>query len=166
MRPNHGCVRLALLIISLVSVLTGTSLAKKPPKTYPEEGKVIGTGSLEHYVGKFSHIYKVETATTLLVLDCGKVPAMFPGTGDECGGNHKIKIGDVIRFPIEKDWAYIPMMGNAPDDPYDSSNHNTHQEQTEQKLRILSQQLSPDAAAQAPSPASGSTDPNPPEAKH
>ena len=148
MRPNCEWVRLAVWMILSLSILTGTSLAKKPPKTYPEEGKVIGTGSLEHYVGKFSHIYKVETATTLLLLDCGKTPAMFPGTGEECVGSKKIKIGDVIHFRIEKDRAYIPVMANTADDPYDSSNHSAHQEQSEQKLRILSQQLDAEATGE------------------
>ena len=145
MRPNYGWVRLAALMILSLSMLAGTSLAKKPAKTYPEEGKVTGTGTLEHYVGKFSHTYKVETATSILVLDCGKTPTMFPGTGEECGGSNKIKLGDVIHFRVEKDFAYIPVMGNAADDPTDSSNHSTHQEQSEQKLRILSQQLATDA---------------------
>jgi hypothetical protein len=153
-----------LLILSLFAfcILAGTAFAKKPPKTYPEEGRVIGTGTSGQATTagltmgsapltrtKYTHTYKVETATSILVLDCGKLP-FFGSTGGECGGDKKIKLGDVIHFRIEKDSAYIPVTQTVPDDSSDPSNRNTHQEQDEQKLRILSQELKPDTAADKP----------------
>lgn len=171
-----------VLILSLFAscFLAGTAFAKKPPKTYPEEGKVIGTGTSGQATTagltmgsatpltrtKYTHTYKVETATSILVLDCGKLP-FFGSTGGDCGGDKKIKLGDVIHFRIEKEWAYIPVTQTVADNPYDSSSTNSHPEQDEQKLRILSEELKPDTPKpdklQATQPEK--TDAKPPEAK-
>jgi hypothetical protein len=132
----------------------GTAFAKKPPKTYPEEGKVIGSGSGQHTGGGgmvmggsapsaisvrtvYTRTYKVETDTKMYVLDCGKPPVMFSSNPGECGGDKKIQIGDVIHFRTENGWAYIPVVSTS-NDAY------TNEERSaagEQKLRILSEEL-------------------------
>jgi hypothetical protein len=69
-------------------------------------------------------------------LDCGTVPTFFHTTGKGCGGEKEIEIGDVIRFRIEKDSAYLPLPDGS-----------------EQKLRILSQELKPEAKSAGEKPA-------------
>jgi hypothetical protein len=141
-----------LLTIALI-VLPGTAVAKREPKTYTESGKVIATGLNQHNKSHpvsggqngvpatgggtytvYSHTYKVETDTKIYELDCGKVPN-FHTTGKGCGGEKEIELGDVIKFRIEKDSAYLPLPDGS-----------------EQKLRILSQELKPEAKAADPKP--------------
>jgi len=164
-------MRIVPLTILLVSILIATAVAKKEPKTYPEEGRVIGTGTTEHahtsgsILGApggmttgsvnshstFSHTYKVQTGTKIYELDCGK-KAIFQGihsTEPECLADGKpIKVGDVIHFRIEKDSAYIPQP-------------NPDGTQSEEKLRILSEdeapKENPSAAAAQVQPAAEST---------
>lgn len=125
-----------LLILSQASVS-----ADKKPKSYPEAGKVTGRGTTAHTRGQgtvYSQTYKIETAKVIWLLDCGKLPFMS-GTGGECGGEKKIQIGDVLHFRIEKDYAYIA----APDLSGAAGSE-------EEKLRIISQDLKPDAAPDKP----------------
>jgi hypothetical protein len=130
-----------LLVVALLALAQGAASADKKPKTYPESGKVIGLGTTPHTRGNgtvYSHTYKVETDTNIFLLDCGKLPFMT-GTGGECGGQHKIQLGDVIHFRIEKSDVYI----SAPDLAGGTGSD-------EEKLRIISQELKPGAAAEKP----------------
>ncbi len=143
--------------ILVVAVLTAAAFAAKEPKTYPEEGKITGTGQNEHSQTTgggavmngtgtmnthsrtvYSHLYTVQTDTKIYQLDCGKLPS-FHSTGGECGGDKKFELGDVIHFRIEKGTANASVMnGGKPD---------------EQKLRVINEQLRPDAKpADAPAP--------------
>jgi hypothetical protein len=143
-----------LLTIALV-VLPGTAMAKHEPKTYPESGKVIATGLNQHNKSHpvsggqngtpvtgggtytvYSHTYKIETDTKIYELDCGKVPMFFHTTGKGCGGEKEVELGDAIRFRIEKDSAYISLPDGS-----------------EQKLRLLNQELKPEAKATDAKPA-------------
>ena len=146
---NHRGSIFVLLIAFIIfsCIVPEASAATKQPKTYPVEGKVIGVGTNQHavsggnnaVVNKYSHTYKLQTDTQILELDCGKVPILFGSTGAECGGKSKLQLGDVIHFRVEKTWAYIPI---TQDDGTPG----------EQKLRIINQELRPDAktADQAP----------------
>ena len=125
--------RLLWLILLMVSLLAS---GKKQPKTYPEEGKITGTGVLEHQVGIYSHTYTVETNDKVFVLDCDKRGNIFRHTGEECGGEKKFQVGDLVHFRIDKEWFCIPVTENVSD-----SDRCEHKEQGEQKLRILRQQL-------------------------
>ena len=127
-----------VLIPLAVSVLFAAclALAQGSQKSYSEQGKVTGTGTVGHTHGHgtaYSHTYKVETNTAILVLDCGKLPFIGGGTGTECGGNKKIQMGDVIQFRIEKEFAYIPLTEANKDS------------MREERLRILSRELKPDS---------------------
>jgi hypothetical protein len=142
-----------LLVMGLM-ILSGTASAKHEPKNYPESGKVIATGLDQHDKSHpvsggngtpvtgggtytvYSHTYKVETDTKIYELDCGKVPMFFHTTGKGCGGQKEIQIGDVIQFRIEKDSAFIPLPDGS-----------------EQKLRVLSQELKPESKAGEAKPA-------------
>jgi hypothetical protein len=142
-----------LLFLSLLLSL-GTAFAKKPPKTYPEEGKVIGSGAGQHTSGGgflmsnapssvtvhtvYTRTYKIETDTKIYELDCGMPPAaVFSSNPEECGGDKKIQIGDVIHFRTDKGWAYIPVVETV-------TNPDTYAKGSvpgEQKLRILNEEL-------------------------
>jgi hypothetical protein len=129
---------------ALLALAQGEALADKKPKTYPETGKVIGLGTTPHTRGHgtvYSHTYKVETDNAIFLLDCGKLPFMA-GTGAECGGEQrKLQLGDEIHFRIEKSDAYI----SAPDLSGGTGSD-------EERLRIISQELKPGAAAEKPAP--------------
>ena len=144
-RPGHNLMYMPVLSVVLVGILAGIAFAKKEPNTYPEEGRVIGTGTTEHTRtngsifgtggttngsvssrSKYTHTYKVQTATKVFELDCGK-EAVFHSTGAEClSGGKPIQVGGVIHFRIEKDNAYLPL----PD--------QNGMQGEEEKLRILS----------------------------
>src|SRR5262245_10539983 len=146
-----------ILGVFLLGILAGTAAAKKEPKSYPEEGKIIGIGTTEHThvngsvfgapgttttgrIGsrsKYTYTYKVQTGTKILELDCGQ-EALFHSTGKECGGEKPLKVGDVIHFRIEKASVYIPVTAKVSVDEYDPS-RGTREEQVEQKLRIMSE---------------------------
>jgi hypothetical protein len=150
-----------LLSILFLGILAGTAVAKKQPKTYPEEGTIIGTGTTEHtHVGgsifgapgaatmgsigsgsKYTHTYKVQTGTKILELDCGQ-EAVFHSTGSECGGKKPLKVGDVIHFRIAKEWVYIPIIVKVSVDDFDPS-QGTREEQIEEQLRILREDEAP-----------------------
>jgi hypothetical protein len=125
-KPSHYL--LALFILTVV-VLSAAAAAKEP-KAYPESGKVIGIGQKEHTTGNsgraYSHTYKIETGTKIYELDCGKTPLFF-GTGEECGGDKPLQIGDVIHFRVEKGSARIPLSDGS-----------------EEKLRILNEEAKPE----------------------
>jgi hypothetical protein len=131
----HGLVLLTLACI----VLVHPAFAANEPKTYPEVGQVTGTGTGKRSVGQggtaFTRTYKVETDTKVFELDCGKMP-FFARTGGECGGEKKLQIGDTIHFRTQKEWAYISITQK------DQSGRVTP---SEQKLRILSEDLKPAA---------------------
>jgi hypothetical protein len=174
-RPRSaGLPALVLLILALV-VLPGPTLAKKPSKTYPEQGKVIAT-SVNHVpyrqtVGgangttisvhriRITRTYKVVTDNRIYQLDCGKTPPIFSSTPEECGGDKKIRIGDVIHFRLEKGWAYIPVVETVTD----SSTYVKQSVSTEERLRVLSQELNSDTkpADQSPTPAPAQGDAKP-----
>jgi hypothetical protein len=170
---NLVCV---LSVAWLTILLSGPAAAKKPPKTYPDEGTVIALGTTEHTVngvsfghgtsvtGKYSHVYRVRAATEILELDCGQL-AVFHSIGSECGGDKPIKLGDVIHYRIEKDWVYIPVTQTVRENPYDDANHRMRQEQGEQKLRILSRELKSDASTGTSQEKDEKSDAKPSEAK-
>lgn len=97
----------ALVLGGLVmAVAPFGAFAQKPPKSYPEEGKVIGRGTTEHTAGVstfYTQTYKVETDKAIFVLDCCKKP-FFGKRGAECGGDKKIQLGEAIRFRVEKNY--------------------------------------------------------------
>jgi hypothetical protein len=131
---ERGTRMVVVLILSVLalSIRPGTAFAKKPPKTYPEEAKVIGTSVSQ----SARYVYKVETDTRTYELECDKAPR--PGlstyTPRECGGAKKIQIGDVIHFRSEKGWAYIPVT-------------ETDGLSGEQRLRVQREELKPGAKA-------------------
>src|SRR5208337_1417333 len=139
-RRNLSLSLLALLIFAL-AVLSGAAAAKEP-KTYPESGKIIGIGQNEHTKSHprtgnnmgggaysvYSHTYKIETDTKIYELDCGKTPMFLGSTGQECGGDKPMQIGDVIHFRVEKGTAHIPLSDGS-----------------EQKLRILNEEAKPES---------------------
>ena len=159
-----------ILCVFLLGILPGSAAGKKEPKSYPEEGKIIGIGTTEHThvdgsilgapgttttgsVGsrsKYTYTYKVQTGTKILQLDCGQ-EALFHSTGKECGGDKPLKLGDVIHFRIEKASVYIPVTAKVSVDGYDPS-RGTREEQVEQKLRIMSQEEAPQGNPPAPPP--------------
>ncbi len=122
-----------LFVLTLASVvLSQGAFAKDEPKTYPEEGKIVGTGT-HGARPSFTRTYKVETSAKIYELDCNKapfLPGFIPGTtstGGECGGDKKLKIGDVIHFRTKKEWVYLPIQENTGSG--------------EQKLRIISEEM-------------------------
>lgn len=166
---------IALTFLALI-LSFGTAFAKKPPKTYPEEGKVVGSGTGQHTSGGglimgtapssvnvrtiYTRTYKIETDTKVYELDCGKPPAMFSSNPGECGGDKKIQIGDVIHFRTEKGWAYIPLSETT----HDSYSNAEQTVSGEQKLRILSENLKSDAKT-GDKPATTPPGAKPPDAK-
>jgi hypothetical protein len=136
-----------LSFLFAVALLGGVASADKHPKDYPEQGKIVGVGTSGRTVAAgngsrtvYTHVYKVETATKMFQLDCGKTPLFF-STGGECGGDKKLKIGDVLHFRIKNQWAYIPIMETETD----STTFVKQTVATEERLRILSEDLKPDA---------------------
>ena len=169
-RTSHNLVRMLVMSVALIGILAGIAFAKKEPKTYPEEGKIVGTGTTEHTrtsgsvfggpggpttgsIGsrsRYTHTYKVETSTKVFELDCGQ-EAVFHSTGKECGGEKPLQVGDVIHFRIEKEWVYIPINEKVANDDFDQSK-GTHEQQAEQKMRILSEMDATSEKAAAPAP--------------
>jgi hypothetical protein len=141
-RDGHGVPRaLVMLVLAglALTLMQKEAFADKKPKSYPESGKVIGRGTTGHTRGNgtaYSQTYKVETDKAVFLLDCGKLPFMG-GTGGECGGEKKIQIGDVLHFRIDKNYVYIPVADLSGATGSD-----------EEKLRIISQELRPDAPAE------------------
>jgi hypothetical protein len=123
---------LKLFLIAIFVMQAGVTFAKNETKTYPEEGKVIGLGTKQHVAptghGFLFPSYTVETETKTFELMCG--------SGNGCGGDKKLEIGDVIHFRIDQyhgtRCAYIV----AP-----KGNNLTR----EDRLLILSEELKPDA---------------------
>jgi hypothetical protein len=156
-RPlRYGLVIVTSLTFLALILPVSIAFAKKPPKTYPEEGKVMGSGAAQRTAGGgfvlgnapstisvhtvYTRTYKVETDTRMYVLDCGKPPVIFSSTPGECGGDKKIQIGDVIHFRTEKGWAYIPVVQTVTG-VYGNVENGVP---GEQKLRILSEELKPE----------------------
>jgi hypothetical protein len=138
----------AVLILSVLAVIVsaGTVSAKKQPKTYPEQGKVIGTGlhSYTEIYGqtpaeKYTHTYTVATDTRVYLLNCEEEPALLKSTGPDCGGDKKIQIGDVIHFRIDKGWAFIAVTA--------TDRQSGERKDFEQRLRILNEELKTDSKA-------------------
>ena len=139
---NRSKPSLYLLGLFIFTVVLSAAAASKEPKAYPELGKVIGIGQNEHTkthprtgnntgggsYSVYSHTYKIETDTKIYEMDCGKTPMFFGSTGQECGGDKPMQIGDVIHFRIEKGSARIPLSNGS-----------------EQKLRILNEEAKPEA---------------------
>lgn len=141
---------LVVFIVAL-AVLPGTATAEHQPKSYPEKGTIIAGGLSQHTVNgppmgsmgstvqtKFTHTYKIETDSRVFELDCGKLP-MWGVTGKACGGPRTLEIGDAVQFRTDKGSAFILLSDGS-----------------EQKLRILNEELKPEAK---------STDARPPDAK-
>jgi hypothetical protein len=165
-RTRHNLMRMLAMSVVLMGILAGVAFAKKEPKTYPEEGRVIATGTTEHTRtsgsifgapggatngsvssrSKYTHTYKVQTATKIFEMDCGK-EAVFHSTGAEClAGGKPIQVGDVLHFRIDKDYAYIPLL--------DQNGTQSGEEKTgEEKLRILSAEAAEAKQETPPAPA-------------
>jgi len=101
------------------------STAKKQPKTYPQEGKIVASSI--NQVAR-TRTYKVITETRVYELDCGIHPELFSSTPGECGGDKKLQIGQTLHFRIEKGKAFIPVP-------------ETVEQSGEQGLRILREEL-------------------------
>jgi hypothetical protein len=137
-RGTRAFAVLAVFILAL-GLLSVTVFANKEPKTYPEEGKIVATGLSEWVVNskhQSAHTYTVVTDAKSYLLECSHKP-VFGSMGEECGGSKKLQLGDVIHFRIEKDLVYIPIT-------------KTDNSVAEEKLRILSTALKPDAPANKP----------------
>jgi hypothetical protein len=160
-RTGHNLMRMLVMSGVLLGILAGAAFAKKEPKTYPEEGRVIATGTTVHtrtsgsIVGapggatngsvssrsKYTHTYKVQTATKIFEMDCGK-EAVFHSTGAEClAGSKPIQVGDALHFRIDKDYAYIPLLDQ------------NGTQSGEEKLRILSAEAAEAKKETPPAPA-------------
>jgi hypothetical protein len=126
---------LVLACLAAFILLTSAAIAKKQTKVYPQEGKVVGTGVLEHHVGYYSHTYTVQTSEKVLLLDCDKSGNFIHRTGEGCGGNKKLQVGDVIHFRLEKEWLYLPVTETFAD-----IDNIDRQQQTEQRLRVLKEE--------------------------
>jgi PEGA domain len=150
-----------VMSVVLIGILAGIAFAKKEPKPYSEEGRVIATGTTEHTPtsgsifgapggmtngsvssrSKYTRTYKVQTATKIFELDCGK-EAVFHSTGAEClAGSKPIQVGDVLHFRIDKDYAYIPVLDQ------------NGTQSGEEKLRILSAEAAEAKKETPPAPA-------------
>lgn len=141
---------LAVFVLAL-SLLSVTAFANKAAKSYPEEGKIVATGLTEWVVNskhQHAHTYTVVTKERSYLLECGHKP-VFGSMGEECGGSKKLQLADVIHFRIEKDTVYIPITKS------DNS-------AGEEKLRILSTALKPDAPADKPQAAPEKNETKPP----
>jgi hypothetical protein len=137
MRKISTVRRDALVLACLTTFILLTSAAfAKQHKLYPQEGKVVGTGVLEHHVGYYSHTYTVQTSEKVLLLDCDKSGSFLHRTGEECGGNKKLQVGDVIHFRLEKEWLYLPVTETFAD-----IDNIDRQQQTEQRLRVVKEEL-------------------------
>ena len=135
-----ACSAIVLSALTIIG-LQGIASAKKQPKVYPVEGKVVATGLYEFAVRKYTHTYNVVSDTRLYVLNCEEEPGLFSSTGPECGGDKKIQIGDIIHFRVEKSWAYISIVETA-------KSYSTYPKETvtrEQRLRVLREELNPDS---------------------
>lgn len=124
-----------VIAVALVLVAPKSALSDDQAKSYPEQGKIVGTGTTGHTKGQgtaYSHTYKVETDKAILEVDCGKTPFIGSGIGKECGGDKKLQMGDEVRFRIEKSSIFIPI-----------TEGDLHHEQ---KLRIMAQEAKPDSA--------------------
>ena len=133
---NHRVRRVLFLGVLSLGVLVIAAAKEKPPLTYPVEGKIFGTGV---NTVTMTRTYKVEANNRIYELDCGKRSGLFTITPGECGGDKKLQIGDILHFRIEKGWACIAV-------PVTVSPTG------EQKLRILHEDLKPNAK-----PAEGSS---------
>jgi len=133
--PTLKMLRLLLVLTLAGVVLSQGAFAKDEPKTYPVEGKIVGTGVNSVTV---TRTYKITTDTMAYEFDCGKRPLLFSKTPGECGGDKKLQIGDVIHFRLEKGKAYIPV-------------DKASEPSGEQRLRVLREELKPSAPAKKPS---------------
>jgi hypothetical protein len=147
---QHDCgggVRLDALavFVFLLTFPLETASAKKQPKAYPEEGKIVAT-SINQVTR--TRTYNVVTEARAYEFDCGIHPDLFSSTPGECGGDKKLQIGNVIHFRFEKGRAYIPVS-------------KTVEPAGEQGLRVIREELRPNATpadyAPAPQPASPGT---------
>lgn len=135
---QHGTrafVALAVFVLAL-GLLPFSVFANKETKGYPEEGKIVATGLTEWVINnqhQHAHTYTVVSNGKSYLLECGHKP-VFGSMGEECGGNKKLQIGDVIHFRIEKEKVFIPIT-------------KTDNTAGEEKLIILSTELKPDAPA-------------------
>jgi hypothetical protein len=122
-----------LLLIPVLAAFCGIALAEKGPKTYPEEGKIIGVGTKAYVGGGGTHSalfpsYKVETGTKMFELLCG--------SRGGCGGDKKLQIGDVIHFRLDQYHGTRCAYVEAP---------KGSDLIREDRLLILSEELKPDA---------------------
>ena len=156
----------AVLVLSVLTVIVpaGTLSAKRQPKTYSEEGKVIAKGLHEYveyahtYGEKYTHTYTVVTNTRVYLLDCQEEPGLLESTGPDSGGDKRMQIGDVIHFRVDKGWAVIAVTG--------TDRQSGERQNFEQKLRILNEELKSDSkAANAPAGQPQTTETKPQEPK-
>src|ERR1700694_756192 len=140
-RQSTQTFSVLVIFIFAVVVLQGIAIAKHQPKTYPESGKVIAGGLNQLTVDgpamgsaggsvqtKYTHTYKVQTEGRVYDLDSASLRMLGGATGRGGVGPKPLEIGDVIHFRTEKGSAYIPLPDGS-----------------EQKLRILHEELRPEA---------------------
>ena len=129
-RVTSKLMGMLVLISALVAV--ESAFAKQEPKTYPEEGKVVGTGTSDVH-GSGPHgdntltmpSYKIETNTKIYQVRCSNSFA--------CGGKNKLEIGEVVRFRVGTKMRTRCLFFQAPGDD------------KERTVVILSEDLKPDA---------------------
>ena len=139
---KHSNQPSACLLAALVLVLgSSVAFAGKEPKTYPEEGKVIGTSTTDVH-GTDAHggdhsltmpSYKIETDTRIYQVRCANSFA--------CGGKNKLEIGEVIHFRTGKKVGKPYLLYQAPGDD------------KERYVLVLSEELKPATQPPAAEPA-------------
>lgn len=136
----------AIALICVLAALVGTGFAKKEPKAYPVQGKVVGVGT-KAFIGAtipalLYPSYRVETDTKVFELLCDKRKG--------CGGDKKLDIGDVVHFRIDQyrgtRCAYIVAPAAS-------------QANREERLLILAEDVKPDAKPADAQPAKGDAKP-------
>lgn len=124
------------LVVVLALIISVSALGKSEPKTYPQEGKVFGTGTTLVPMPNGGSIsmptYKIETDTKIYEVRCSNSLA--------CGGKNKLEIGEVIHFREGTKMRVQYLFYQAPGDD------------KERTVMLMSQELKPDPkpAAQAP----------------
>jgi hypothetical protein len=127
----------AMVVLVLALIASVAAMGKSEPKSYPEEGKVIGTGTtavpMPHGDTIMMPSYKIETATKIYQVRCSNSLA--------CGGKNKLDIGEVIHFRERTKMRAQVLFFQAPGDD------------KERTVMVMSEELKPDATPAAQPPA-------------
>ena len=109
-------------VFLLAAILAGVvqSLADdKPVDRYNVSGSVLSA------ISKRGHFYQVATENRIYMLMCTRARPLGLGMLDCRIGDKPIAAGDTVKFRVDGDWAYMPVIG----------------QEAEDKLRILTTEL-------------------------